>query len=103
MDRLSTSNAAPGKFIIWRHPLSHILTTGTIVYIGDAVVDEWGKIPTWIRWDDLIYVLEYDDALVPQKLNHMASKTAFEILCAVEIYVFDTEQDRLLGLLKLTK
>lgn len=104
MDRLRENNVASGKYIIWCRAYSgRQCTTGRIAHVGGPTIDEWGKIPIWVVWDDLHYVIEYDENLVPEKLNYMSSKHVLNILCGVEVYIFDSEQERLLGLLKLSE
>jgi hypothetical protein len=107
MDKLREDNAAQGKYIIWRKPYQHksvqSLVCGFIAHIGGPIIDEWGRKPAWIIWDDCKYVLEYDATDVPEKLNMMASKHSLEVMCAIEVYVFDSEQERLIGLLKLNE
>lgn len=107
MDRLRADNIAPGKYIIWRRPFNSNklppLVSGFIAHVGGPALDEWGRRPVWIVWDDTKYVLEYDAEDVPEKLMYMASKHVIEVMIGVECYVFDSEQERLLGLLKLSE
>lgn len=105
MDRLTKNNAAVGKYIVWdRQPnnFSEQLVLGIIIRIGGPVVDEWANSFIWIRWDDCEYVLEYDESLIPEKVNFMASRHVLERVCGTDIYVFDTEKERLFGILKLS-
>ena len=100
MVRLTFETACAGQYIIWDHP-SKGLITGIIARIGGAVIDEWGILPIWIVWDDIQYMLKYDETKIPEKLRYMATRHPMNELSNIDVYVFDTEQERLIGILTM--
>lgn len=107
MDRLSANSIHAPSWIIMRRaylPYSvafNSLLSGKLVKYGVEDGLYGSSLSCYIVWDDVEYMREYDESSNTMELNFMCSKHNTDSLFELEVYIFGSEQEKLIGLLKL--